>query len=209
MADDDQSRELDFSRRSMIKKAGVVAGVVWAAPVLTSVPAAAAGTPPPGNTTTTGPTPTTEPPQQCNEETQSGGEGVTDTAHDVGATSGTFWFRYYAFEVCGDRFQIFYEGNQIHDTGFVISGDHYDEVPFNGSSTVITVRVTGGGQGPNPPDPNNPCGTTWDYTVFCANGPDPRTARGFAAQVTHRPERPPGSPDREHADWGDGVARRR
>ena len=56
---------MDESRRSLIKKAAVGVGIVWTAPVLTTIgsPTHAAGTPAPG-TTTTSPT-TTSPPGPC------------------------------------------------------------------------------------------------------------------------------------------------
>jgi hypothetical protein len=54
---------VDESRRDLIKKAALGAGVAWTAPLLTSVgPAAAAGTPPPTTTTSSSTTTSTTPP---------------------------------------------------------------------------------------------------------------------------------------------------
>lgn len=105
------------------------------------------------------------PVQECDEETQSGGAGVTSTNHDLGIAGPTeFLFEWEAINI-PDRFQVFYEGSEIYDTGFV--GDQTGEgtgsdtvsVPV-GTSTQITVVVTGS-------DPS----TAWNYRVNC---PGPR-----------------------------------
>lgn len=111
--------------------------------------------------TTTDPTPVTP----CNASTSSGGQGVTTTVHELG-TAGPTSFPF-AWEAYGqaDRFQVFYEGVEIFDTGLV--GDNINEgtgsttvaVPA-GTSTQVTVTVTG-------PE----FGTLWDYTVSCPAAP--------------------------------------
>jgi hypothetical protein len=92
----------------------------------------------------------------CNTQTTSGGAGVTTNTHQLGATSGTFTFRYDAFSI-PDRFQIVYEGQTLLDTGNV-SGAATRTVSFSGSSSTVTVTVTG------------PSGTAWNYTVSCPLG---------------------------------------
>ena len=91
----------------------------------------------------------------CNAATASGGAGTTITNHSLGRTSGTFQFAYDAFSV-PDRFDITYEGNTIFTTGGFVSGSASVNVPFNGSSTTVTVTVIGSSPG-----------TIWNYTVNC------------------------------------------
>jgi hypothetical protein len=91
----------------------------------------------------------------CNAQTTSGGAGVTTNTHALGATSGTFTFTYDAFTV-PDRFQVLYEGQPLLDTGFV-SGASSRSIAFSGSSSTVTVTVTGSAPG-----------TAWNYTVGCA-----------------------------------------
>jgi hypothetical protein len=104
--------------------------------------------------------------------TVTGGGLRTETRHDLGRTSGTFRFEFDALTL-PDRFQIFYEGREIEDTGFVPRPDDPDSgrgsrtVPFGpGPSTSVTVVVTG----------SEP-GTAWDYTVECPNGGASRVRR--------------------------------
>ncbi len=111
----------------------------------------------PPTTTTTLPTSTTTtlPPAACGVATQSGGEGVTRTTHELGSTSGTFRFTYAAYSI-PDQFDIYYEGTLIYTTGGPVSGFGDVMVSYGpGTSTVIEVVVTG------------PSGTVWDYTVYC------------------------------------------
>lgn len=101
------------------------------------------------------------PPQPCDSTTQSGGQGITETVHQLGVSGPTsFLFQWEAFGI-PDQFEVFYEGVLIFDTGLV--GDNINEgtgsatvnVPA-GSATTVTVRVTG-------PQAN----TAWRYTVNC------------------------------------------
>lgn len=92
-------------------------------------------------------------PQPCNTATVSGGVGVTTTVHQLGATSGTFVFDYEAFSV-PDRFEVIYMGDTLLDTGSV-SGGANPSLSYNGSSTLVTVIVTG------------PAGTAWNYVINC------------------------------------------
>jgi hypothetical protein len=119
-------------------------------------PAATATVP----TTTVTPTPTVTPTatpttQPCNTATNSGGQGVTTTSYQLGRSSGTFSFSYNAFSQ-PDQFDILYEGRTIFSTGGPVSGSNTVAVSYSGSSTQITVRVTG---------PS--AGTEWEYTVSC------------------------------------------
>ena len=98
---------------------------------------------------------------------------MTTTAHSLGVPGPTsFLFEFNAQSV-PDRFQIFYEGAQILDTGWRGAGSWTDPdgnpitiagpglgsatvaVPA-GSATSVTVVVTG--SGPT---------TVWSYTVNC------------------------------------------
>jgi hypothetical protein len=96
--------------------------------------------------------------QPCNSSTNSGGEGVTSTVHQLGRSSGTFIFQYDAFSI-PDQFDILYEGRTIFTTGSAVSGSNGTgtAVSYSGSSTQVTVRVTG----------VVGSGTSWTYTVFC------------------------------------------
>lgn len=102
-----------------------------------------------------------DPPQPCDATTQSGGQGVTVTDHQLGVSGPTsFLFEWEAINI-PDQFEVLYEGVVIFDTGLV--GDDINEgtgsaivnVPA-GAATTVTVRVTG-------PD----AGTAWSYVVNC------------------------------------------
>jgi hypothetical protein len=141
--DRDEEREEDNNPNTSQPAAAAPAG---ATPTPTQAPAGATPTP----------TPPTGPTQGCNQQTNSGGAGVTNTVHELGRTSGTFRFQYEAFGI-PDQFEIFYQGTRIYTTGGAVSGNNGagDLVTYGGTSTQITVRVTG------------PSGTAWNYTVFC------------------------------------------
>lgn len=112
--------------------------------------------------------------QPCDAQTISGGQGVTTTGHELGTSGPTsFLFEFDAVSV-PDRFQVFYEGTLIYDSGFrggtgftdpatggsiVVSGPGAGSVTVAvpaGTATSVTVVVTG-------PIP----GTAWSYTVNC------------------------------------------
>jgi hypothetical protein len=90
----------------------------------------------------------------CGTSTNSGGAGVTTTEHDLGQTSGTFTFTWDAYTV-PDQFDVKYENNLLFSTGN-ISGSGSKSITYSGSSTTITVVVTG-----------STAGTAWNYTVGC------------------------------------------
>lgn len=98
--------------------------------------------------------------QQCNRSTKSGGAGVTNTTHQLGVTGPTSFVLAYETLDVPDRIQVFYEGGQVLDTGYV--GDAANEGTGSrvvslpaGSSSTVSIRVTG------------PNGTQWEYTVNC------------------------------------------
>lgn len=102
------------------------------------------------------------PTQQCNESTQAGGEGVTDTIHQLGTSGPTSFVLDYETQNIPDQIEVFYEGALLHNTGYI--GDNINEgtgsVVINvppGSATSVLVRVTGPGD------------TEWSYTVRCPN----------------------------------------
>jgi hypothetical protein len=94
------------------------------------------------------------PPEQCDASTQSGGEGVTRTVHELGQPSGTFNFTYEAYSV-PDQFDVYYQGQLIFTTGAPVSGGDTVPITYSGTATTIEVVVTG------------PAGTLWDYVVAC------------------------------------------
>nr|WP_229745718.1 hypothetical protein [Rhodococcus trifolii] len=102
------------------------------------------------------------PTQQCNESTQAGGEGVTDTLHNLGRTGPTSFVLAYETEYVPDQIEVFYQGAPLYNSGYV--GDNLNEgtgsavvnVPPGVESSVL-VRVTG------------PSDTEWSYTVNCPN----------------------------------------
>lgn len=90
----------------------------------------------------------------CNTATNSGGEGVTTTVHQLGQSSGTFAFTYQAYTV-PDQFDVIYQGQVIYSTNQPVSGGATVPITYSGTSTEVTVVVTG------------PVGTAWDYVVNC------------------------------------------
>lgn len=105
------------------------------------------------------PTPT-PPTQQCNQSTQAGGPGVTNTLHQLGRSGpASFVLSYETFNI-PDDIEVFYQGTRVHDTGYI--GDNINQgtgsavinIPA-GTATAVLVRVTG------------PGGTDWNYTVHC------------------------------------------
>lgn len=101
------------------------------------------------------------PTQPCNASTQSGGDGITTTNHELGGSGPmTFNLRYETYTL-QDKIEVLYHGKIIADTGWV--GDAINQgtgvltvnVPA-GASSVVQVRVNGGGST-----------TKWDYTVNC------------------------------------------
>lgn len=113
-----------------------------ATPTLTPVPATP--TPPAG---VTGP--------PCGTQTQPGGGQVTTTVHNVNRTSGTLRIDWDS-NLVADRYQIFYEGAEVFNSGFV-SNTGGANVPFGpGTSTFVQVVVTG----------STPV-SIWDYTLGC------------------------------------------
>lgn len=102
--------------------------------------------------------------QECNASTQSGGAGVTNTRHLLGAAGPTNFLLEYDTLNVPDKIDVFYEGREISTTGYV--GDNLNDsarrgvgsirvdVPA-GRDTAVLVRVTG------------PNGTEWSYKVNC------------------------------------------
>jgi hypothetical protein len=100
--------------------------------------------------------------QQCNQSTQSGHDGITDTIHKLGRRGpASFQLSYETYNV-PDRIVVSYQGRQVYDTGYV--GDNNRQGQGTGSVRVsipagiadsVLVRVYGGTR------------TDWDYTVGC------------------------------------------
>lgn len=98
--------------------------------------------------------------QPCNSSTKSGGAGVTTTVHQLGVAGPTSFVLSYETLNIPDRIQVFYEGGQVLDTGYV--GDNLNQGTGSvavslpgGTATTVTVRVSG------------PDDTQWEYTVNC------------------------------------------
>lgn len=92
----------------------------------------------------------------CNEQLASGGQGVTTTIHELGTTGPTSFTVDWDMLVQQDSLEVFYEGVELFDTGIVGgTGSATVTVPA-GSSSQVTVVMTG-------PE----IGTVWYYTVHC------------------------------------------
>ncbi|MEV6358770.1 hypothetical protein [Nocardia asteroides] len=98
--------------------------------------------------------------QPCNTSTKSGGEGVTTTSHQLGVAGPTSFVLSYETLNIPDRIQVFYEGGQVLDTGYI--GDNINQGTGSavvslpaGTATTVTVRVSGMDD------------TQWEYTVNC------------------------------------------
>lgn len=93
----------------------------------------------------------------CNNATTSGGDGVTETYHELGNTAGTAVISYNMYTQ-PDQIDVFYEGNLIATSGGLVSGTGSFNINWNPNpgSTQIMVRMTGSSSG-----------TAWDYFVQC------------------------------------------
>lgn len=96
----------------------------------------------------------TVPPEPCNKVTPSGGAGVTTNVHELGRTSGTFDLSYQMYTV-PDQLDLYYQGALLYSTGEPVSSDATVPITFSGTSSQVTIVVTG------------PPGTSWHYTVAC------------------------------------------
>lgn len=92
----------------------------------------------------------------CNQEQASGGQEGDARTIQLTKNQGEIQVDYEMFQV-PDRFQVFYEGRELLDTGF-ISGNGRLSVPFQGTSGRIEVILTG-----NEKDAT----TKWKYTISC------------------------------------------
>ncbi|KAA8889715.1 hypothetical protein F3087_06730 [Nocardia colli] len=149
--------------------------VVLAAAVTTAVAAGVSAAPPSGSSGSgsgssgggpgssgsgSGPGTPAPPTQQCNQSTQAGGPGVTNTMHQLGRPGpASFVLSYETFNI-PDQIEVFYQGARVHNTGYI--GDDINEGTGSavinippGTATAVLVRVTG------------PGGTDWNYTVHC------------------------------------------
>ena len=119
--------------------------------------------PPPQQRPPPEPPPNTQP---CNQETRSGGRGITETRHYLGPTPGRV--------VLGantlaepDRIRVFHRGRLLSETPGFVSGPgtiSFDWNPPPGGSAedyVVTVEVTG--------TPGS-FSTVWRYTLGCPGG---------------------------------------
>ncbi|NEW32689.1 hypothetical protein GV791_08955 [Nocardia cyriacigeorgica] len=96
----------------------------------------------------------------CNQSTQSGGAGVTETVHHLGTSGPTSFVLAYETYDIPDQIEVFYQGGLVHNTGYI--GDDINQGTGSvvvalppGTETSVLVRVTG------------PGGTDWEYTVNC------------------------------------------
>jgi hypothetical protein len=125
------------------------------------------------------------PPARCNDATNSGGAGITARTYDMGTRGGTFTFSYNTYSIT-DKIEISYEGRQVFSTNGLVGESKEVSVSFGpGSSTIITVVVTG-----KPTDTATP----WDYVVRCpgsgptaaAPAPAPAATSGAASVTTDK-----------------------
>jgi hypothetical protein len=117
----------------------------------------------------------------CNTATNSGGEGVTTTVHNLGLASGTFVFTYDMLSI-PDRADVYLgagtSGPLLYTTGAFVSGTNTVTIPFSGSG-LVTVVITG-----------STAGTAWDYTVSCPTGATAVPTQPPPATVTPTPGEP-------------------
>jgi len=93
----------------------------------------------------------------CNDVVNSGANTVDTKTVQMGVNRGTFIFDYISVNI-PDRFEMFYEGRKIFDTGFISTSFGRETVNFGpGTAKTITVKVTGNS------DPE----TYWWYKVRC------------------------------------------
>ncbi|HMS76569.1 hypothetical protein [Gordonia sp. (in: high G+C Gram-positive bacteria)] len=91
----------------------------------------------------------------CNQQSKSAGEAVTNTRHMMGRTGPMSFTLNYNTGTQADRIEVFYHGKVRADTGPVTgTGSKHVTVPA-GTNTYVTVKVTG------------PVGGSWNYTVQC------------------------------------------
>jgi hypothetical protein len=113
--------------------------------------------------------PPPEPPpntQPCNQETRSGGRGITETRHFLGPTPGRVTLNANTLAE-PDRIRVYHRGRLLSETPGFVSGPgaiSFDWNPPPGGSPedyVVTVEVTG--------TPGSPS-TVWGYTLGCPGG---------------------------------------
>lgn len=92
----------------------------------------------------------------CGTQTNSGGEGITTTIHNLGSTPGVVNINFDMFAIM-DSLDVFYQGNIVASTNGPVSGPGTLTFNYNPTNNIfnITVVVTG------------PVGTSWNYTVNC------------------------------------------
>lgn len=96
---------------------------------------------------------------RCNDQVTSGGGLTLRQDVELGQRSGTFQFSFQAFSV-PDQFEVFYEGNRIFATNGFVSGGNTVTISYGpGSSTKVTVVVTGSSPG-----------TAFTFRVGCPSG---------------------------------------
>lgn len=97
---------------------------------------------------------------QCNAKVESGGQGFTETTHNLGTTPGTVTIDYNMHSV-PDRIDVLYNGKVVASTNQLVSGN--GRLSFNypaqlNMPTSCVVRLSA---------PES--GTVWDYVVNCVN----------------------------------------
>ncbi|MBX3234221.1 MAG: carboxypeptidase regulatory-like domain-containing protein [Labilithrix sp.] len=94
----------------------------------------------------------------CATQQVAGGDTPETRTIELGRSRGTFTFYHEAYGK-KDQMQVFYEGQQLYDTG-CISGGTTATLSFAGAATAIVVVVT-----PNCDSPE--LGTAWDFLIGC------------------------------------------
>jgi hypothetical protein len=101
-------------------------------------------------------------PVPCNNITLPGGDKPETITVNMGKTSGTFVFDYETRSIA-DQLKVQYQGSVLFDTGCVgTNGTRSVTIPYNGSSSQITVQVIPNCKG-------NTTDTYWVFTVHCPN----------------------------------------
>lgn len=93
----------------------------------------------------------------CNNQSNSGGDGVTVNTHELGTLAGQAIVEWDFYTVT-DKIVIEHNGQVLYDSGFVSNSGNFTWQwnPQQGEPTQIQVTVTGSGSS-----------TAWTYTVHC------------------------------------------
>lgn len=93
----------------------------------------------------------------CPGGTRSGNDVPFYGSFELGSPNGTFVFSRTHYTI-KDQMQVFYEGNELHNTGCT-GGTRSVTLSYSGTATNVIVKVT--------PNCAGSSGTAWNFRVFC------------------------------------------